>query len=827
MLYATDSRNISRPEQTIFFALVGANNNGHDYVCELYERGVRHFVVSERRKEFGTLHDAEFRYVADTLEALQSEAACYRASLDGIEVVGITGSNGKTIVKEWISQLGGQEAGIYRSPRSYNSQVGVPLSLLSIPAEDCCIALIEAGMSRPGEMQRIEAMIRPEVGVFTHLGDAHSENFPTLAAKLREKALLFKGCRTIITRAGYAAQLKEILDNDIPGNNIEFFTWAEDDTDGCNATEWDAQVKVQSPIIQDNSRRVEILSTANGLWTRFGMTIPFADDASFENCMTAVTYLLYKGMSSDVIAVRAAELQPVAMRMEIREGINGCTLIKDYYNSDPASFALALATLKSYNTDAPKGSARDSQRRAVVLSDFIDVDSSGSGLYSQIAGQLAAADVSLFIGIGPELHAHRELFSRIRTTRFYEDTSAFLAHERRNTFYDMILLLKGARKFHFEDIGAFLSKQSHTTVLEVDLDALAHNFHLYRRQVPKGTRIAVMVKAFSYGAGAGEIAAQLQYCGADYLMVAYTDEGVELRRKGITTPIGVMNPEPESLSQIIEYSLEPEIYSLDMLHKFEAEVAGLGVENYPVHIKLNTGMNRSGLDMQDLAELLGFLSGRRTLVIRSLFSHLAAADDPAEDDFTLGQIMRFEQMSGIVQSDFDYPILRHILNSAGIERFPQFAFDMVRAGIGVYGIGGLDGLKPISSFKTHIASIRDVAPGQTIGYGRHGKITRPSRIAVIPVGYADGLDRHLSRGVGEMYIRCSDSPTGFRAPIIGNICMDATMLDVTDIPASVGDEVEIFGHHIPVTELARKLDTIPYEILTSIAPRVKRVYYKE
>ncbi len=819
MLYAIDSRNISRPEQTLFFALPGVNNNGHDYICELYERGVRHFVVSEHRQEFESLAGAEFRYVEDTLEALQSDAAQYRASLAGVEVVGITGSNGKTIVKEWISQLAGPQAGICRSPRSYNSQVGVPLSLLSVPAQDCNVALIEAGMSRPGEMERIRAMIRPDVGIFTHLGDAHSENFPTLDAKLREKALLFKDCRTVIVREGdNAAKLREIL-----GSSVELFTWGESAQAGEDAP----PVQVLESTVQDNARTVEVLSTANGLWTRFSMTIPFADDASFENCMTAVTYLLYKGVSSDAIAVRAAELQPVAMRMEIKEGINGCTLIKDYYNSDPASFALALSTLTSYNIDAPSGSARHRQRRGVVLSDFIDVDNSDKGLYAQVAGQLSAAGISLFIGVGPQLYTCRELFTGIRETRFYEDTAAFLAHERRSTYYDMILLLKGARKFHFEDIGAFLSKQSHTTVLEVDLDALSHNFHTYRRRVPKGTRMAVMVKAFSYGAGAGEIAAQLQYCGADYLMVAYTDEGVELRRKGITAPIGVMNPEPESLPQIIEYSLEPEIYSLDMLCRFEAEVARLGLENYPVHIKLNTGMNRSGLDMRDLAGLIEFLSGRRTLVVRSLFSHLAAADDPAEDDFTLEQIMRFEQMASIVQAAVDYPVLRHILNSAGIERFTQFSFDMVRLGIGVYGVGGLEGLKPVSAFKTHIASIRDVMPGQTVGYGRHGKITKPSRIAVIPVGYADGLDRHLSRGVGVMYVQCSQTGTGYRVPIIGNICMDATMLDITDIPASIGDEVEIFGHHIPVTELAEKVGTIPYEILTSIAPRVKRVYYKE
>ncbi len=815
MLYAVDSRNIGSPEQTVFFALKGSNNNGHDYIASLYERGVRHFVVSERREEFESMDDAEFRYVEDTTTALQAEAAKYRSSLKDVEVVGITGSNGKTVVKEWISQIASAEFSLYRSPRSYNSQVGVPLSLLSIP-EGCDIALIEAGMSRPGEMSRIEAMVRPDIGVFTHLGDAHGENFASMDGKLREKAELFRDCRVVILQEGRVAdRLRDILDKGDRGGKEyrapEFFTW------GMSAS---ADVRVLSSSVEDNARRVEILSYANGISVRFEMNIPFADEASFENCMTAVSFLLYKGIPSDVIAVRTSELQPVAMRMEIKEGINGCTLIKDYYNSDPASFALALNTLKSYNIGAPSGSSRNELRKTVILSDFIDIDGNASNIYSQVAEQLRDAGISLFIGIGPRLAAHRELFD-LPQIRFYEDTASFLAHENRSSFVDMMVLIKGARKFHFENIGAFLSKQSHTTVLEVDLDALARNFHRYRRNVPKGTRMAVMVKAFSYGSGAGEIAAQLQYCGADYLMVAYTDEGVELRNKGITAPIGVMNPEPESLSQIVEFSLEPEIYSIDMLYAFETEVARLGVENYPVHIKLNTGMNRSGLDMKDLADLIEFLNGRRTIVIRSVFSHLAAADDPMEDDFTLEQIMLFEQMASVIQSKFDYKILKHILNSAGIERFPQFSFDMVRLGIGVYGIGGFHDLEPVSAFKTHISAIRTVMPGQTVGYGRHGKVTQQSRIAIIPVGYADGLDRHLSRGAGEMFLN------GCRVPIIGNICMDTCMLDVTGVPASAGDEVEIFGTNIPVSELAEKIGTIPYEVLTSIAPRVKRVYYKE
>ena len=458
--------------------------------------------------------------------------------------------------------------------------------------------------------------------------------------------------------------------------------------------------------------------------------------------------------------------------------------------------------------------------KVVILSDFVDVEGGDGSIYREVASQLKKAGIARFVGIGPCLSRYREFFD-IPQSRFYETTEAFLAGEKRDDYRDMGILIKGARQFRFEYIGGFLARQSHTTVLEVDLDALAGNFNILRNRVPKGTRLAVMVKAFSYGSGAGEIAAQLQYSGADYLMVAYADEGVELRSKGITVPIAVMNPEPEAFDQMIEFSLEPEIYSLTLLRDFESVLARNGVEDYPVHLKLNTGMNRSGLDKADIPELLRFMQGRRTVMLRSMFSHLAVADEPSEDEFTLGQIRLFEEMTGMVQPHFPYKILRHILNSAGIERFPQYAFDMVRMGIGLYGIGQLPGLRPVSTFKTHIASIRRITPDQTVGYGRKGRVSRVSDVAVIPVGYADGLDRHLSCGVGQMMVR------GRRVPVLGNICMDACMLDVTGSGAQVGDEVEIFGHNIPVTELSDKLGTIPYEVLTSVSRRVKRVYFKE
>ena len=795
MIISVDSRGVTRPAETVFYAIKGHNNDGHDYVERLYGRGVRHFVLSERRPGFDALDGASIRYVEDTLEALQEDAAQYRRQCRA-EVTAITGSNGKTVVKEWIAQLLGEDMQVSRSPRSYNSQVGVPLSILEI-SPDSSIALIEAGISRPGEMLRLHDIIRPDIGVFTHLGDAHSENFSSPEAKMREKA-------------GEGSSFRGMQDGDMPGG------------DAC--ADNSGAMRFPDPCISlgnvsgggcegagQHSRGWCGGCGDRGARGRSHAGCRLYGGAGQENCMTAVTFMLCHGYTLEQLAPRVADLQPVAMRMEIREGINGCTLIKDYYNSDPASFALALRAL------AVQDNARS---KAVILSDFVDVDGGDGSVYREVASQLRNAGITRFVGVGPCLSGYRELFD-MPQTRFYDTTEAFLAGEKREDYRDMGILIKGARQFRFEYIGGFLARQSHTTVLEVDLDALAGNFNLLRNRVPKGTRLAVMVKAFSYGSGAGEIASQLQYSGADYLMVAYADEGVELRSRGITVPIAVMNPEPEAFDQMIEFSLEPEIYSLGLLRDFEAVLARHGIEDYPVHLKLNTGMNRSGLDMPDIPELLRFMKGRRTVMLRSMFSHLAAADDPSEDEFTLGQIRLFEEMTGMVQPHFPYKILRHILNSAGIERFPQYAFDMVRMGIGLYGIGDLPGLRPVSTFKTHIASIRRITPEQTVGYGRKGRVDRISDVAVIPVGYADGLDRHLSCGVGEMMVR------GCRVPVLGNICMDACMLDVTGTGAQVGDEVEIFGNDIPVTELSDKLGTIPYEVLTSVSRRVKRVYFKE
>ena len=790
MEYSIDSRSVVTPEHTLFFALTGNNHNGHDYIRTLYSDGMRAFVISEFREEFNQLTGANFIVVENVLTALQQLAAHHRQHTQA-EVIGITGSNGKTVVKEWLYQLLVNDHAVYRSPRSYNSQVGVPLSLLGIDPKTE-IAIIEAGISLKGEMQHLQQMIQPTIGIFTHLGDAHGENFASKEEKLAEKAQLFTSCQWVIGQTGEAL---EYIKTRVP-STTSFLLWGEDPK---------ADIHVKTMNIALGHREVQVTFGNK----HFILDIPFPDIASYENCMNAVSILLLKQYSPNVIISRVQQLSAIAMRMEIKDGINNCTLVNDYYNSDPSSFQLALNILATQDA---------SKERVVILSDFMDTGKSGDDLYPSIAETLRQANISLFIGIGKHLSEHRHDFAA--NSRFYEDTEHFLRQEERDNFNNQIILIKGARAFQLEYIAGFLQKQSHSTILEVDLDAMVHNLNHFRSLTD--AHIAVMVKAFSYGSGSREIASLLQYHRVDYLMVAFADEGIELRAAGITIPIAVMNPEREAFDNMIMFNLEPEIYALDILEDFNQALNKHGIKRFPVHIKLNTVMNLSGFDEQDIPQLLEFFGTERSVYIRSIFSHLAGSDETMHDEFTLGQIHLFERMTERIQTQFNYKIWRHILNSAGIERFPQYHFDMVRLGIGLHGISATHAnLQPVSSFKTYISSIRNVPEGQSIGYGRKSYTTRSSRIAVIPVGYADGLNRHLSNRVGNVFIK------GKRVPIIGNICMDTCMIDVTDTNATIGDEVEIFGKHILVTELSEQLGTIPYEILTGISHRVKRVYYKE
>ncbi len=787
-----DSRAVGSPGDTLFFALKGKNHNGHDYVRELYGKGVRSFVISEDREEFSALTEAKFFRVEQVLDALQSYARAYREKMKA-EVIAVTGSNGKTIVKEWLYQLLSDDYVVYRSPRSYNSQVGVPLSLCGIE-ESADIAVIEAGISRKGEMVRLENMIRPDLCIFTHLGDAHGENFSSLREKLEEKAILFRYCSTAVGREGQTMDYISATAD----KKARIVRWGESEQ---------ADVRTRVLSRSENSWEVEV-AYGKELFT---LHLPFGDEASYENCINAVCVLLLKGVSSKRIAEKVSRLQPIAMRMEIKEGINRTILVNDYYNSDIVSFRTALAV---------QGMQDKSKSKTVILSDVLDTGTEPDTLYRGVAERLEEAGVTLFIGIGEELCKHREYFRM--NARFYPDTENFLRQENRNSFRDQVILIKGARRFRFEYIAGFLQKQTHNTVLEVNMDAMVANLNYFRSLLPEHTKLAVMVKAFSYGSGAGEVASLLQYHGVNYLMVAFADEGIALRAEGITIPVAVMNPQPDSFDSMIEFNLEPEIYSPELLAAFDRALVRHGQEKYPVHIKLNTGMNRAGLDLGDITFLREFFAIKRRVEVTSLFSHLAGSDEERLDEFTRLQYRKFREMADEIQAFLPNRALLHILNSAGIERFPEYSCDMVRLGVGLHGISAVGAvLEPVAVFKTYIESVREVKKGETVGYGRRGVAERDSRIAVVPVGYADGLNRRLGNGVGEMWVK------GYRVPVIGTICMDTCMLDITDTPAETGEEVEIFGRHIPVTEVAQKLGTIPYEILTGVAYRVKRVYYKE
>lgn len=794
--FSVDSRTIGNYKTTVFVAISGTNHNGHDYVNKLYSLGVKAFIVDEWRQEFASMGSAYFWCVENSVEALQKIAADYRVSMLD-KIVAVTGSNGKTIVKEWLYQMYASlpDCGttLFRSPRSYNSQIGVPLSIMSAP-KHTDFSIIEAGISMPGEMHRLAEIIKPNYGIFTNIGDAHSENFDSEEQKLREKLELFRGCKLVVCREGV-----------IPNSLAEQF--------GFGLTTWGNGQGSDVQIVDRVTFSYGIDVTIECKSQQYKFRIPFVDEASFENVMNVAVFMLQIGVPVTEVIAGVAMLQPIAMRMEIKEGVNGSVLIHDYYNSDPKSFKLALQSLQLQ--DVNRG-------RVVILSDFVDVARNDRELYVQIANALEEANVELFIGVGESLMEYGHLFKSMEC-RFYRSTSEFLKVIDTADFSNKVVLLKGARKYRFEYIAVKLQKQAHKTVLEVDLDAMRRNLNHFRELVPAETKMAVMVKAFTYGCGGTEIASMLQYQGVDYLMVAFADEGIELRATGITAHIAVMNPESEAFDKMVEFGLEPEIFSMDMLQEFNDVVLRHGAQSYPVHIKLNTGMNRSGFDEESLRELLKFFETKRGVKIRSVFSHLAGADEECHDSFTELQIERFDKMSSAITGRFEHKIIRHILNSAGIERFPQYHFDMVRLGIGLHGISAANAkLEPAATFKTHIAAIRNVAKSETVGYGRRGVLDRDSRVAVILVGYADGLDRHLSRGVGEMYVK------GHRVPILGNICMDACMLDVTDYPdVQVGDEVEVFGRNVPLTELSDKLGTIPYEIITGISRRVKRLFIKE
>lgn len=791
----TDSRHSFRKGSTLFFALKGQRNNGHAWVPALIERGLTSFVVSEPD---AITNEAAFILVDDTTLALQKLAAGYRNRFR-YPVVGITGSNGKTIVKEWLYQLLMAEKKIVRSPKSYNSQIGVPLSVLLMESHND-LALFEAGISMPGEMEKLEPVIRPTVGILTNIGDAHQENFSSREEKIHEKLKLFTASQKLVFCS----------DDKRTGNHAKRFCSANN-TEPVSWSLWDTTSKIHfKPSKKDEFTQID--ATVSNHTYRF--EIPFTDASSIENACHCFAAVYALGIDPRKVMPGFHSLEPVAMRLEIKKGINNCLLINDYYNSDLASLSIAISAL---HQQAKKGNGK----MQIILSDIRQTGAPMHKLYRQVNQLLNQWEIDELTGIGPEISSHAGIFTTKKS--FFPSTEAFLKAFNRNSFNESSILIKGARDFAFERISAVLQQKAHQTILEIDMNALVHNLNVYRSLLMPSTKMMIMVKAFSYGSGDVEIARMLQFHNVDYLAVAVADEGIELRQAGIYIPIIVMNPEEQSFQNMIDYQLEPNIYNLSLLQKFERAVIQNARTQIPIHIKLDTGMNRLGLKSEkEVDTLADYLTENNNLTVKSVFSHLVGSDDHSFDAFTKEQIDKFKKLSDHLISHIGYSIDCHILNSAGIERFPEYQMNMVRLGIGLYGVSATAlPLKHISTFRSVVSQVKTAMPGETVGYSRKGTINRETQVAIIPVGYADGLDRKLGNRNGEAWIN------GKKVPIIGNICMDMLMLDVTGVDTKPGDAVEFFGRNIPVTEVASRAGTIPYEILTGISQRVKRVYLYE
>ena len=792
----TDSRQFNFSEGLAFFAIRGVNHDGHIFIDQLYKRGIRIFLVEVFPDELINYSGSAFIQVASTIQALQDLAAYKRKQFGGT-VIGITGSAGKTIVKEWLADIIALSMPVVRSPKSYNSQVGVPLSVWKLnPAYR--IGIMEAGISFPGEMERLQKVIDPDIGVLTNIGDAHQENFPDLKTKANEKIKLFKNASVIVYCSDYKI-IHKLISGDLSFKSKRLVDWSFENEH--------AAVYVKKKTSETEKTDVVIKFDD----TDFSFMIPFADRASVENAVTVVSVCLASGIDPKIIREGLAGLVSVAMRMERKNGINGCQLIEDYYNSDPGSLGMAMEYLKSQNT----------RRTTLILSDFVQSGRNEKELYSEVAELVKQSGIERFIGVGKALTDNAFYFGE--GSKFFYSTNDFIRSFTPVDFRNETILLKGARAFEFEKISKLLEQQVHQTVLEINLDAVTHNLNEFRRHLSNRTRIMAMVKAFAYGAGSSEIAGLLEYHRVDYLAVAYADEGVELRESGVTLPVMVMSPELSAFELIIRHNLEPEIFSIPILRKFTEIASRHGLVDYPVHIKIDSGMHRLGFMPEETEELISLLKASESLKVISIFSHLAASDDSRFDNFTRKQVEIFLSAASFVERELGYPILRHILNSSGVVRFPEYQFDMVRPGIGIYGIGnfGNYNLRPAGRFITRISQVKRVPPGEPVGYGCADVSDKERLIAVLPVGYADGLNRKLGNRNGNLFVKNTC------VPLIGNICMDMCMADITHLSASEGDEAEIFGENIRVEEIAEKCDTIPYEILTSIPARVKRVFYRE
>lgn len=792
----TDSRSLGNADDTLFFAIPTQGNDGHKYIHDLYKKGVRNFVVNRIPDILKHQKDINWFKVDNTILALQKIAS--RKDYYRGKILAITGSKGKTTLKEWIYQLMEPFTNISRSPRSYNSQIGVPLSMWQIE-NNTSLAIIEAGISQVGEMKRLAECIHPDCVIITNIGDNHSQGFTCMRQKAEEKALLATSttAKTVIFCKDYPLVVNAL--NEV-ADSKSLISWSYSDPSA-------------SLYIQKGEN-----NTLNYIYDGIASSLcaSLSSEADFENAANALAFMLHWGVDRSLIAERFDTLHKIGTRLNVMEGVNHCSIILDSYTSDFSSLVPAIDFMLRRKTP--------SQSPTLILSDLHHESASPKDEYRAIAQTVKQSNISRFIGVGPTLSQYCNLFDG--ECVFFKNTSDLLNTLSTSDFADEIILLKGSPEFNLAPVAEMLETRKHETVLEVNLDSIVKNYNYFRSFLPSSCGIVCMVKASGYGAGSYEIAKTLQDCGAAYLAVAVLDEGIELRRQGITMPIMVMNPKVVNYKSMFANRLEPEIYSFDLLLDMIQEAKKNGIKDYPVHIKLDTGMHRMGFIEEELSKLIEILNDCEEVSIRSVFSHLATADCPDMDDFTNLQLDRFERYTGYMLSYYKKPFLRHILNSAGILRFPNCHYDMARLGIGLYGANTLppDMEKPlatVSTLRTVIIAVREYLPGETVGYGRWGKIDKPSKIATLPIGYADGMNRHFGRG------RISVLVNGKQAPTIGNICMDACMIDVTGIDCKVGDPVEIFGNNTSLQRLADALDTIPYEVLTSVSPRVKRVYYRE
>ena len=796
----TDSRSVCFPEETLFFAIRSERNDGHKYIADLYRRGVRNFVVEALPEDWSAAYaDANFLKVPHSVEALQRLAERHRDEFD-IPVVGITGSNGKTVVKEWLYQLLSPQMVVTRSPRSYNSQIGVPLSVWLLD-ERSQVGVFEAGISQKGEMQTLRGIIQPTLGVLTNLGPAHQENFASMEEKCLEKLKLFHDAKAIVYPYDDETVRRCVAESGYKGERI---AWSMTDE--------------SVPMYVRQVTKDGVSTTVGYVFDgREGSyTLPFIDEASVANSVTCAAVALRLGLSAGQLAERMATLEPVAMRLEVKSGQRGCTLINDSYNSDVNSLDIAL----DFMSRRPDHAGR---KRTLILSDIYQSGKAGEALYKEVSDLARTRGVQKLIGIGPEISANAAVID-IPEKHFFADCHEFIASREFASLHDEVILLKGARRFSFDRLTELLEQKVHETILEVNLGAVVKNLNHFRSYMKPTTKIVCMVKADAYGAGAVEVAKTLQDHRVDYLAVAVADEGVTLRRNGITSNIMIMNPEMTAFKTMFDYDLEPEVYSFRLLDALVKAAQKEGITGYPVHIKLDTGMHRLGFNpLTDMDELIARLKRQNAVIPRSVFSHFVGSDSDDFDNFSARQFELFKAGSEKLQSAFSHKIIRHMDNSAGIEHFPERQLDMCRLGLGLYGIDSRDNsvINNVCTLKTTILQIHPVPKDETVGYSRKGILTRDSMIGAIPIGYADGLNRLLGCG------RCYCLVNGKKAPYVGNICMDVAMIDVTGIDCKEGDTVEIFGDDLPVTVLSDVMGTIPYEVLTSISSRVKRVYFQD